>query len=90
MSGAGRHGGAAVVRRPYVDSLVDLRVPHENDDDDDDTRAKCVRALTEDEMVSLIVEFLGTVESIVAALEWMRAHLVAQQEVQTKLRYATR
>lgn len=90
MSGVGRHGGAAVVRRPYVDSLVDLRVPHENDDDDDAARGRRVRALTEDEMVILIVEFLGTVESIVAALEWTLADLVAQQEVQTKLRYATR
>nr|CAB3491032.1 unnamed protein product [Digitaria exilis] len=67
---------------PYVDSLIDLRIPDEND-----PSGANHRALTEDEMVSLIVEFLGAVESIVAVLEWTLAHLVIKPEVQTKLRH---
>ena len=63
--------------RPYVDTLIDLRVP------DDDAR----RALTDDEMVSLLSEFLGaSTESVVSCIEWPLAHLAAQPEVQEKLR----
>ncbi|KAL6885633.1 hypothetical protein ACP4OV_010412 [Aristida adscensionis] len=65
--------------RPYVDSLIDLRVP-------DDNAGGGGRALTDDEMVSLVVEFLGATESIVACVEWTLAHLVTQPEVQRKLR----
>ncbi|KAF8745054.1 hypothetical protein HU200_013466 [Digitaria exilis] len=67
---------------PYVDSLIDLRIPDENDPSGANRRA-----LTEDEMVSLIVEFLGAVESIVAVLEWTLAHLVIKPEVQRKVRH---
>ena len=59
--GAGDSGG---VRRPYLDSLIDNRsIP-----DEDDPRTK--RALTEGEMVSLVVEFFGVAEGVVTALEW--------------------
>nr|XP_051210874.1 cytochrome P450 89A2-like [Lolium perenne] len=62
---------------PYVDSLLDLRVP-------DDAGAR--RALTDDEMVSLVSEFLGAgTETVVACVEWTLAHLVAQPEVQKRL-----
>nr|BAJ99699.1 predicted protein [Hordeum vulgare subsp. vulgare] len=65
-------------RRPYVDSLVDLRIP-----DEDGGR----RALRDDEMVHLISEFLGAgTGTAVATLEWALAHLVDKPEVQEKLR----
>jgi cytochrome P450 len=79
----GQHGSddsGGGVRRPYLDSLIDNRsIP-----DEDDPRAK--RALTEGEMVSLVVEFFGVAEGVVIALEWTLAHLVNQPEVQAKLR----
>ncbi|KAI4968778.1 hypothetical protein ZWY2020_046108 [Hordeum vulgare] len=64
-------------RRLYIDSLVNLGVP-----DEDDGR----RALRDDEMVHLISEFLdaGT-GTVVASLEWALAHLVDKPEVQEKL-----
>ncbi|XP_066384753.1 cytochrome P450 89A2-like [Miscanthus floridulus] len=63
--------------RPYVDTLIDLRVP------DDDAR----RTLADDKMVSLLSEFLGaSTESVVSCIEWALAHLAAQPEVQEKLR----
>ncbi|XP_066354318.1 cytochrome P450 89A2-like [Miscanthus floridulus] len=75
--GAGDSGG---VRRPYLDTLIDNRsIP-----DEDDPRDK--RALTEGEMVSLVVEFFGAAEGVVTALEWTLAHLVNQPEIQAKLR----
>ncbi|XP_037475230.1 cytochrome P450 89A2-like [Triticum urartu] len=65
-------------RRPYVDSLVDLRIP-----DEDGGR----RALRDDEMVQLISEFLGAgTGTAVATLEWALAHLVDKPEMQEKLR----
>ncbi|KAL6885631.1 hypothetical protein ACP4OV_010410 [Aristida adscensionis] len=67
--------------RPYVDSLIDLRVP------DDNAGGGGGRTLTDDEMVSLVVEFLGATESIVACIEWTLTHLVTQPEVQRKLRH---
>jgi cytochrome P450 len=66
--------------RPYVDSLVDLRVPDTDD-------GACRRALRDDEMVNLVMEFLGGgTGPVVACLEWTLAHLVAQPEAQEKLR----
>jgi cytochrome P450 len=71
--------------RPYVDTLIDLRVPDDDEDDDDNDTAR--RALTDDEMVSLLSEFLGaSTESVVSCIEWALAHLAAQPEVQEKLR----
>ncbi|PVH34742.1 hypothetical protein PAHAL_7G021000 [Panicum hallii] len=76
--------------RPYVDTLIDLRVPDDDDEDDDDVARMHVdarRALSDDEMVSLLSEFLGaSTESTVACIEWTLAHLVTQPEVQKKLR----
>ncbi|XBI92470.1 hypothetical protein VPH35_029520 [Triticum aestivum] len=75
------HGG---VRRPYVDSLIDVRVPS------DDTGSMDIdgrRALRDDEMVNLVSEFLGGgADTVVAIIEWTLAHLVIQPEVQSKLR----
>uniref|UniRef100_A0ACD5V103 Uncharacterized protein n=1 Tax=Avena sativa TaxID=4498 RepID=A0ACD5V103_AVESA len=69
---------ADAVCRPYVDSFAHIRVP-----DDDGGQ----RALTDDEMVSLVLEFLGAgAGPVVACLEWTLAHLVAQPDVQEKLR----
>ncbi|XP_066383401.1 cytochrome P450 89A9-like [Miscanthus floridulus] len=76
--GAGDSGGS--VRRTYVDSLID----NQSIPDEDNPRNK--RALSKDEMVSLVVEFFGVAEGIVTALEWTLAHLVNQPEVQAKLR----
>ncbi|OEL12580.1 Cytochrome P450 89A2 [Dichanthelium oligosanthes] len=69
--------------RPYVDTLIDLRVPEDDDDDVGTAR----RVLTDDEMVSLLSEFLGaSTESAVSCIEWTLAHLATQPEVQKKLR----
>uniref|UniRef100_A0A453C215 Cytochrome P450 n=1 Tax=Aegilops tauschii subsp. strangulata TaxID=200361 RepID=A0A453C215_AEGTS len=76
-----RHGG---VRRPYVDSLIDVRVPSDNTGSRD---IDCRRALRDDEMWSLVSEFLGGgADTIVAIIEWTLAHLVIQPEVQSELR----
>ncbi|KAF7012499.1 hypothetical protein CFC21_026687 [Triticum aestivum] len=66
----------------YVDSLVELRVPNP---DVDVVDAK--RALTDDEILGLVAEFLATNTGvIVACIEWTLANLVIQPEVQRKLR----
>uniref|UniRef100_A0A0E0KMD3 Cytochrome P450 n=1 Tax=Oryza punctata TaxID=4537 RepID=A0A0E0KMD3_ORYPU len=68
------------VFRPYVDSLLDLRVP------DADNTCRSRRALTDDEMVSLVSEFLGAgTETVVSCVEWTLAHLVIEPEAQDKL-----
>ncbi|CAL5033837.1 unnamed protein product [Urochloa decumbens] len=79
--------------RPYVDTLIDLRVPEDDGDNDgdDDTGKLHVdarrRALTDDELVSLLSEFLGaSTESAVSCIEWALAHLATKPEVQIKLR----
>ncbi|KAM0851254.1 hypothetical protein ACQ4PT_052543 [Festuca glaucescens] len=72
------------VQRPYVDSLIDLRVPN-GDTGNNDISGR--RALRDDELVSLVSEFLGGgTDTIVAIIEWTLAHLVTQPEVQNKLR----
>ncbi|CAL5028868.1 unnamed protein product [Urochloa decumbens] len=79
--------------RPYVDTLIDLRVPDDDGDNDgdDDTGKMHVdarrRTLTDDELVSLLSEFLGaSTESAVSCIEWALAHLATKPEVQKKLR----
>jgi cytochrome P450 len=61
----------------YVDSLLGLRIP-------EDGRSK---NLTDGEMVSLCSEFLvaGT-DSTAAVVQWIMANLVAQPEIQARLR----
>ncbi|XP_062196286.1 cytochrome P450 89A2-like [Phragmites australis] len=60
----------------YVDSLLGLRIPEDGG-----------RDLMESEMVSLCSEFLsGGTDSTVAAMQWTMANLVAQPEIQAKLR----
>ena len=70
---------------PYVHSLLDLRVP---DDDAGGKQGKDARReLRDDELVSLVSEFLGAGSgSVVASLEWTLAHLVDQPDVQDMLR----
>lgn len=64
--------------RPYVDTLLDLRVPDSNG---------AGRPLRDGELVGLVFEFLGTATgSTAACLEWTLAHLIDQPEVQDKLR----
>jgi cytochrome P450 len=64
---------------PYVDSLLDLRIP--------DASGGGRRVLRNDELVSLLSEFLGAGSgSIMACLEWTLAHLIGRPEVQVKLR----
>lgn len=65
--------------RPYVDALIALRVPG----DGESTPAP----LTDDEMVSLLMEFLAaSTETVVSCIEWTLAHLVLNAEAQSKLR----
>uniref|UniRef100_A0ACD5ZXF8 Uncharacterized protein n=1 Tax=Avena sativa TaxID=4498 RepID=A0ACD5ZXF8_AVESA len=65
------------VCRPYVDSLVELRLPEGGGR----------RDLGDDEIVDLVLEFLGAgTGSLAVCLEWTLAHLVAQPDVQEKLR----
>ncbi|CAM0908265.1 unnamed protein product [Alopecurus aequalis] len=67
--------------RPYVDSLLDARVPNAGG------VGGGRRDLRNDELVVLVAEFVGaTYGSAVACLEWTLAHLVMQPEVQKKLR----
>lgn len=67
--------------RPYIDTLIDLRVP------EGDTEHDGRRALRDDEMVDLVLEFFGAgTGSVTVCLEWTLAHLVAQPDVQEKLR----
>ncbi|KAM0916605.1 hypothetical protein ACQ4PT_009978 [Festuca glaucescens] len=74
------------VRRPYVDSLIDLCIPNGGDTGNND-HISSRRALGDDELVSLVSEFLGGgTDTIVAIVEWTLAHLVTQPEVQNKLR----
>ncbi|KAM0845432.1 hypothetical protein ACQ4PT_056383 [Festuca glaucescens] len=74
--------------RSYIDSLLDLRVPNvEFDDQLDDDEDMIRRPLTDDELVSLVSEFLGAgTETVVASIEWTLAHLVTQPQIQNKLR----
>ncbi|OEL28723.1 Cytochrome P450 89A9 [Dichanthelium oligosanthes] len=76
--GGGGGGGGML---PYVDSLLNLRVP-----DGGDERVNARRMLTDKEMAPLVWEFIvaGT-ETVVICVEWALAHLVAQPEVQNKL-----
>jgi len=78
-------------RRPYVDSLVDLRIPSNEDEHTATAKSDDVdcgrRALRDDEIVNLIKEFLGAGTGTVAVcLEWALAHLVDRPEVQRRLR----
>jgi cytochrome P450 len=68
-------------RRPYIDSLVDLRV---QDDGKGNGGRRCLR---DEEIMGLVVEFLGAATGTMATcLEWTLAHLVARPEIQTRLR----
>ncbi|XP_051203646.1 cytochrome P450 89A2-like [Lolium perenne] len=70
-------------RRPYLDSLIQLPVPGPEPEGKGSGR----RALTEDEMVNLVLEFLGAgTGSLVVCLEWTLANLVALPDVQKELR----
>uniref|UniRef100_A0ACD5VAX0 Uncharacterized protein n=1 Tax=Avena sativa TaxID=4498 RepID=A0ACD5VAX0_AVESA len=80
-----RHTGGLT---PYLDLLLDVRVPV---DDDDDTAGgnnnKALRPLTDDELVSLLSEFLGAGPgTMVSSMEWTLAHLVLQPEAQKNIR----
>uniref|UniRef100_A0A0E0KMC9 Cytochrome P450 n=1 Tax=Oryza punctata TaxID=4537 RepID=A0A0E0KMC9_ORYPU len=78
---ARRRGGDGGMFRPYVDALIDLRVPRDEESKEQRT------ALTDDEMVSLLMEFLGaSTETVVSCIEWTLAHLVIDGEAQNKLR----
>jgi cytochrome P450 len=72
--------GGGIPVHPYVDSLLDLRVP-------DDDEGNALRELRDGELVGLVLEFLGAgMGSVSACLEWTLAHLIDQPEVQDKLR----
>ncbi|CAL5035811.1 unnamed protein product [Urochloa decumbens] len=67
--------------RSYLDSLLELDIPI---DDDDDGRAR--RPLTDEEIGFLIWEFLSAgTSSTVTCLEWTLAHLAAEPGIQDKL-----
>ncbi|OEL30933.1 Cytochrome P450 89A9 [Dichanthelium oligosanthes] len=68
----------------YLDSLLDLRIPNNDDADLAGTR----RELRDDEVVRLVWEFLGSsTEAVVACVEWTLARLVTEPEVQKKLHH---
>ncbi|XP_037488338.1 cytochrome P450 71BT1-like [Triticum dicoccoides] len=67
----------------YLDHLLDARVPV----DDDTADGKALRPLIDDELVSLLSEFLGAGPgTVVSSMEWTLAHLVLQPEVQNNIR----
>ncbi|WVZ83215.1 hypothetical protein U9M48_030385 [Paspalum notatum var. saurae] len=80
------HGAGGI--RCYVDSLLDLHVPNNNDDVATMTATGSKRPLTDREMVRLVFEFLGAnTVSVVSCVEWTLAHLVIHPEVQDKLHH---
>ncbi|CAM0908741.1 unnamed protein product [Alopecurus aequalis] len=61
----------------YVDSLLDLQIPEQDGGS---------RALTDDELVSLISEFLGAgTETTASTLQWTMANLIKRPDLQQKL-----
>ncbi|CAM0952891.1 unnamed protein product [Alopecurus aequalis] len=82
---ANRHLSPTGGMPAYVDLLLDVRVP---DDDVDKAGGKpALRPLTDDELVSLLSEFLGAGPgTMVSGMEWTLAHLVLQPEVQNNIR----
>uniref|UniRef100_A0ACD5VMH0 Uncharacterized protein n=1 Tax=Avena sativa TaxID=4498 RepID=A0ACD5VMH0_AVESA len=78
------HGGGLT---PYLDLLLDVRVPVDDDDDHTAGGNKALRPLTDDELVSLLSEFLGAGPgTVVSSMEWTLAHLVLQPDVQNNIR----
>ncbi|KAJ1267281.1 hypothetical protein BS78_07G044500 [Paspalum vaginatum] len=78
--GGGVHGGddssAAAVVDTYVDTLLGLHIPEDGG-----------RNLKEDEMVTLCFEFLvAATDTTAAVVQWIMANLVAQPEIQERLR----
>ncbi|KAL6885455.1 hypothetical protein ACP4OV_010234 [Aristida adscensionis] len=74
-------GGNGGGLRPHLDSLLELRVPT---DDDDGEHSR--RALTDAEVVMFVWEFLGAgTLSLMSCVEWTLAHLAAKPEIQEKL-----
>ncbi|RCV32594.1 LOW QUALITY PROTEIN: hypothetical protein SETIT_7G015600v2 [Setaria italica] len=76
--------------RPYVDTLIDLRVPDDDDNDKDDVGRMNIdagrRALTGRRRDGEPFFLGASTESAVSCIEWALAHLVTQQEIQKKLR----
>lgn len=75
----------------YVDTLVDLRVPADEDaaasGSGGGKRRKRQRRLTDGELVGLCSEFLGAgTEPAAALLQWIMANLVKRPDVQRALR----
>lgn len=76
-------------RHSYVDSLLELQVPYD-DDDSNNTGGKGVhnrrRSLSNDQVSALVWEFLGAgTWTVVSTIEWTLAHLVLQPGIQRKL-----
>lgn len=77
-----RNQTSVVHDHAYVDSLLNLQLPEE--DDEKENRAS--RELNEDEIVSLCSEFLAAgTETTATSLQWIMVNLVKHQEIQTKL-----
>ncbi|KAM0945597.1 putative cytochrome P450 [Dioscorea sansibarensis] len=77
-----RNQTSVVHDHAYVDSLLNLQLPEE--DDEKENRAS--RKLNEDEIVSLCSEFLTAgMETTATSLQWIMANLVKHQEIQNKL-----
>ncbi|KAH7671813.1 Cytochrome P450 E-class group I protein [Dioscorea alata] len=67
----------------YVDSLFELQLPEDNDDEKE---KRGNRKLIEDEIVSLCSEFItASTETTATSLQWIMANLVIHQEIQAKL-----
>ncbi|CAO2149232.1 unnamed protein product [Urochloa humidicola] len=83
-------GGGGASYSSYVDTLLDVRVPNNDNNsevaDEAATTAGRRRELRDDEIVRLVWEFLGaSTEAVVACVEWTLARLVTSPEVQEKL-----
>ncbi|CAO2146629.1 unnamed protein product [Urochloa humidicola] len=90
QSPCGEDGDRDSIRRPYVDSLIDLRVPDVKVDGGGNGAVAGGevrrRSLTEHEMASLIWEFVSAAtETAVTCVEWTLAHLITHPEIQEKL-----
>ncbi|KAF6998186.1 hypothetical protein CFC21_014326 [Triticum aestivum] len=80
---ANRHPKLSGGLPAYLDHLLDARVPVDHETAD----GKALRPLTDDELVSLLSEFLGAGPgTVVSSMEWTLAHLVLQPEVQNRIR----
>uniref|UniRef100_A0ACD6ADL8 Uncharacterized protein n=1 Tax=Avena sativa TaxID=4498 RepID=A0ACD6ADL8_AVESA len=78
--------GQSSERPAYVDTLIDLKVPLD-DDPVVTSKPRAQRRLSEGELVGMCSEFLGAgTETTASALQWTMANLVKRPDVQEAVR----